>query len=227
MVGALAALYGVVARRHDHGPGRPLPNALTAVRGAAAAILFGMYAADAYPSLWVLAAAAAAVEASDWLDGRIARRGGNSAFGAVWDMENDAAFTLALALVVYSATSAPWVVLLVGAMRYLYVLMWRYVVEPTVVPRAYKVYAKVTAATIVVTLIVVLMPIVDERLRAAAIGTVLAMQGVSFAWDLLLQRRELRARRGRGGPRTGRARRERDATGEKRDSRSASRQVSS
>lgn len=190
--------------RNHHGSGAAggaaprghwIPDALTAGRGVAAvAVLVMLPQVAQWPGgmVWAVGSALAVVELTDFFDGRLARRFGPSAFGALWDMENDALFTLSLSLFVYLRYGIAPFVLLLGLMRYLYVLIWRFNSDPVTVSPAYKLFAKTTAAAIVVTLIVAVAPILPDWLRAAALAVVLGMQLVSFGWDLGLQYRAVR-----------------------------------
>ena len=196
---ALLTLSVVSHRALDGQIGAPLPNVLTATRGAAAVAVFAslpIIVAQGEVSgrmLWLLAAAFAAVEITDFFDGRLARRaaasGGSSVFGATWDMENDALFTLSLSLFHHHIHRVGAFVVAIGLMRYVYVLVWHVDGDPPTVTPAYKRFARTTAATIVVTMIAVVTPIFDSRFRVMALAVVLSMQVVSFAWDLLLQHR--------------------------------------
>lgn len=177
------------------GPAHWIPDALTAVRGTAAvALLWALPAVGQWSAgtVWAVGSTLALVELTDFFDGRAARRFGPSAFGAVWDMENDALFTLSLSLLVYLRYGVAPLVLLLGLMRYLYVLVWRFDSDPITVSPAYKRFAKTTAAAIVVTLIVTVAPLVPSQVRRMALAVVLVMQLVSFGWDLILQYRALR-----------------------------------
>lgn len=185
----------------SRGPVSWIPDTVTAVRGVAAvALLWVLPAAGQWSAgtVWAVGWALALVELTDFFDGRLARRFGPSAFGAVWDMENDALFTLSLSLLVYLHYGMAPFVLLLGLMRYLYVLVWRFDGDPITVSPAYKRFAKTTAAAIVVTLIVAVAPTVPSGVRRAALSVVLGMQLMSFGWDLVLQYRALR----RAGRRT-------------------------
>ncbi|WP_019625454.1 CDP-alcohol phosphatidyltransferase family protein [Thioalkalivibrio sp. ALJT] len=113
-------------------PGRRGPgpaNRVTLVRAALtaplAALVFMAPAADTLLALWVIALAALAL-LLDGVDGAVARRSGSStAYGARFDMELDAAMILALALLAWQLTPVgPWVVL-IGLMRYIFVLAAR------------------------------------------------------------------------------------------------------
>lgn len=111
------------------GPG----NRITLLRAAlaapvgSAALLAPVPGALAHESLalWVTVLALL-VLLLDGLDGAVARRSGTtSAFGARFDMELDAALILALSVLAWQPGPAgPWV-LLIGAMRYLFVLAGR------------------------------------------------------------------------------------------------------
>ena len=62
--------------------------------------------------------------ALDGLDGRLARRSGQSSkFGAAFDMETDAFMTAVASLVAVEVGCVGWWMLLVGAMRYVFVLV--------------------------------------------------------------------------------------------------------
>jgi phosphatidylglycerophosphate synthase len=191
VLASMATLFVAARVLLPGGTGHPLPNSLTALRAVAAvAVLAAVPAiATAPETLLTVALLLALVETTDFCDGRLARRLGASEFGASWDMESDAIFTLSLSLLLRAAYGVPVFLLLLGLMRYLYVLLWRYVTDPVAVPRGYKRFARVTAATIVVTMIVVVAPVIPSWLRLTALSVVLSMQVVSFGWDLLLQRR--------------------------------------
>lgn len=190
--------------RNHHGSGAAggaaprghwIPDALTAGRGVAAVavlVMLPQVAQWSVGTVWAVGSALAVVELTDFFDGRLARRFGPSAFGALWDMENDALFTLSISLLVYLRYGVAPFVLLLELMRYLYVLIWRFDSDPVTVSPAYKLFAKTTAAAIVVTLIVAVAPILPEWLRTAALAVVLGMQLVSFGWDLVLQYRAVR-----------------------------------
>lgn len=198
IAGALGALFLLGRRVHPDGAGPAMANLLTATRVVVAVALVGIVVVTAYvpeaaaalrSSLgWYLVGMLLVVELTDLLDGHVARRLNAGAFGATWDMESDAAYALALSLAVRHVHEAPVFVLLIGLLRYLYVLLWHYDREPTAVPRAYKLFAKTTTAILVTTLILALLPPVGDTLRAVSLLVVLGLQLVSFGWDLVLQR---------------------------------------
>lgn len=196
---AVALLFLFGKQRHPDGSGPAIPNLLTTTRLIAAVLVLALTAADTvYPIVgrmirssvgWILVAALLVVELTDFFDGRLARRMDSGGFGAVWDMENDVVYALALSLLLRHVHEVAIFVLLIGTMRFLYVLLWHYESEPATVPRVYKLYAKTTAALIATTLIVAVVPIVGPRLRTGALAGILVMQMISFGWDLVLQRR--------------------------------------
>jgi phosphatidylglycerophosphate synthase len=110
-------------------PSRPAfgaANAITLGRSALIAILAGhaVEPPDARDAAWWIAAALAATALLlDGVDGWVARRRrAASAFGARFDMEVDALAALVLSCVLWQAgTAGPWI-LLIGALRYLFVL---------------------------------------------------------------------------------------------------------
>ena len=173
---------------------RSLADLLTASRGIGAALLF-LWAAliPYYPDLtgpgwrWSLVAFLAAVEATDFFDGRVARRRGSRRFGAVWDMENDALFIFALTLVGWIYLGFPVWALLIGLMRYAYFLIFRTTGDPPGYPAAYKWFAKSVAALIALSLLVAYLPELGETATRLLLAPVLSLQLISFGWDLLLQ----------------------------------------
>lgn len=104
------------------------PNGVTTVRLALLALVCGLLAAesisDPMPSrAWLAAALAALAIGLDGLDGWLARRyGPDTAFGARYDMETDAALILAMSAYVVAAGRLDAWILLSGLMRYAFVV---------------------------------------------------------------------------------------------------------
>lgn len=127
MLLALAGIGGLFLLRAHLPTGRLGPaNRVTLGRGILALPLPALALhpeALAGPGAWLPSALAAAVLLLDGVDGWLARRTGSSSpFGARFDMELDALVLLALSLLVWRADLAgPWV-LLIGAMRYAFVV---------------------------------------------------------------------------------------------------------
>ncbi|MFP4484019.1 MAG: CDP-alcohol phosphatidyltransferase family protein [Spirochaetota bacterium] len=209
--GAFAALFVAVGRRHPQGNGVALPNILTAIRLVAAVALFALLGACSIdPDVgtllrgrggYALVGLLATVELTDYFDGRLARRYRSSTFGAVWDMQTDAVFGAALTLMARHVIGMPAFVLIIGLLPYVYSLAWLPYYghmrrtsgrgvgghrEPhkSDVQRWYE---KTTTAVLVVTLITVLAPPLPQGLREIALLGVLALQVVSFGWDIATQ----------------------------------------
>ncbi len=196
---AIAGLFQLGYRLHPDGAGSVVPNALTASRaGAAVALLvfvvLRLLSAGREPiveaaAAWWIAGSLGVVVLTDFFDGRLARRAGSGRFGATWDMECDSVFAIALALYLRVAFHVTPLVLAIGLMRYLYVLLFRYDSDPAIVPRGYKLFAKVVTALIVTGMIVATAPVLSSAARLGIVVFLLFLQLLSFGWDLLLQRR--------------------------------------
>lgn len=195
--GAMALLFAFASRTHPDGPGPRLPNALTSVRTVAAVlVLVALAVATVVPAVgelahgaagWWIVGALLLVELTDFFDGRLARWAKAGRFGSLWDMENDALFAVALTLANRHTQGVGAFVLLIGLMRYLYVLLWHHERTPASAPRIQKLFSKTATAFLVTTLIVVLAPAIGPRFRTVSLVVALTMQIVSFAWDLYLQ----------------------------------------
>ncbi|WP_018168522.1 CDP-alcohol phosphatidyltransferase family protein [Thioalkalivibrio sp. ALMg9] len=114
--------------RDGRGPGPA--NRVTLLRAALTAPLGALVfvppaTGDPLLALWVIALAGLAL-LLDGLDGAVARRTDSAtAFGARFDMELDAAMILALSVLAWQMTAVgPWVIL-IGLMRYAFVLAAR------------------------------------------------------------------------------------------------------
>ncbi len=145
---------------------------------------------------WGLVALAAVAAALDAVDGVLARRSGlASAFGARFDMETDAAFTLLLCALVWQAGQAgPWV-LAAGLMRYAFVAAaaaWPWLGAPLLPSRRRQAVCVVQIASLVVCLAPVVPPAGAALLAAASLG----LLSMSFAIDVhhLAQARRLERR---------------------------------
>ena len=194
-VAETAALYGILAlivwRRipADHpGPGLGPANRVTLARAAlvlpvAALVLQpGIQALDrAY--WWTLALATAAM-ALDFLDGWVARATGTStAFGARFDMEVDALLLIALSVLVWRSGKVGAWVILIGAIRYVFVAsawVWSELGGP--LPESFR--RKTVCVVQGVALIVCLAPVVPAPLATAAAALALAALVYSFAVDV-------------------------------------------
>ncbi|WP_159594261.1 CDP-alcohol phosphatidyltransferase family protein [Hydrogenophaga sp. BPS33] len=136
------------------------------------------------PAVWWLVVVATATALLDAVDGALARRTGlSSVFGARFDMETDAAFTLVLcALVLQAGQAGPWV-LASGLMRYTFVAAarhWPWLSAP-LAPSKRRQTVCVVQITV---LIVCLGPIVPPWLASALAALGLALLTLSFATDV-------------------------------------------
>lgn len=136
------------------------------------------------PAAWWLVVIATVTALLDAVDGALARRSGlASAFGARFDMETDAAFTLVLcALVLQAGQAGPWV-LASGLMRYAFVAAsrpwpWLAGALPPSRRRQMVCVVQITA------LIICLGPIVPPWLAASLAAFGLALLSLSFAIDV-------------------------------------------
>lgn len=156
---------------------------------AAAAALLGEAVPAAPPSAaavggWVLIVSATLIAVLDAADGALARRQGlASAFGARFDMETDAAFTLVLSALVWQAGQAGAWVLASGLMRYAFVAAarafpWLAAPLPPSRRRQAVCVVQITA------LIVCLGPIVPPAMATAIAALSLLLLAASFAIDI-------------------------------------------
>lgn len=133
---------------------------------------------------WWLTGLALLALGLDGLDGWLARRlGESSAFGARFDMEVDAALIMVLsAAVLLSGDLGPWVLLL-GAMRYGFVLsasIWPWLAAP--LPPSFR--RKLVCVWQVGALVVAIMPLTGLLARQIVLLTALAGLVYSFAVDV-------------------------------------------
>lgn len=198
---AMLVLYRAAKHFHPDGTGSLFPNLLTTSRVAAGClILIALAVSEVAAAVLSIAHTNAAyllvgvlllVELTDLFDGYVARRRPHGAFGGVWDMESDSVFAIALALGLRQAHGVGFHVVLIGLMKYLYVLLSRFDGDPPVFPKAYKMFAKFVAAVVVTSLILGYAPLWSSAsgiaVRNVTYAVVLALQTASFAWDLVLR----------------------------------------
>jgi phosphatidylglycerophosphate synthase len=168
------------------GPGLGLANRVTLTRAALALPLLALalLAADlGVAARWWIIALATAVLVLDGVDGRVARRTGtDTAFGARFDMELDAALIMALAVLVWQSGRVGAWVLLIGLMRYAFVAAGR--VWPALtrdLPPSIR--RKVVCVVQGVVLLVALGPIIPGWMAVTVCAIGLAALGYSFAVD--------------------------------------------
>ncbi|MGK9166834.1 CDP-alcohol phosphatidyltransferase family protein [Inquilinus limosus] len=148
------------------------------------AALMGTAAPDE-DCLWLIAGFATLALALDGVDGWAARRSGlSSRFGARFDMEADAFFVLVLSVLAWQWGKVGSWVLLIGAMRYLYVLAgaaWPWLRAP--VPDS--VARKIVCVIQILALIACLAPPVPPAVAAILAASALALLCWSFGRDIL------------------------------------------
>lgn len=132
---------------------------------------------------WWLVGIASLVLLLDGVDGWIARRNGcSSAFGARFDMELDALLLLALSVLVWHSGQAGAWVLLIGAMRYVFVAAgWLLPALREPLPEAFR--RKVACVIQGVVLVGCLAPLVPPLLATVAAALALMVLLWSFALD--------------------------------------------
>jgi phosphatidylglycerophosphate synthase len=195
-----AALIWRALGRRSHPHARfGAANRVTLARMALAAMLAALLGEAvpqpplaALPAAWWIVVAATATALLDAVDGALARRSGlASDFGARFDMETDAAFTLVLCALVLQAGQAGAWVLAAGLMRYAFVAAaraWPWLAAPLPPSRRRQTVCVVQ----ITTLIVCLGPVVPPALASVLAATSVALLAASFAVDV---RRLAHARR--------------------------------
>jgi phosphatidylglycerophosphate synthase len=175
----------------EHGFLRPADK-VTAVRLATAVIpLVGI--ALGYGSFGLIPALALLLgEATDFIDGYLARRSAPSDFGAFWDAEVDAFFMLSLSLGAVEIVGVPPVVAAAGAFRYAFYFGFLPLPAPTRAPKAFVWFAKSACAVSAVLLSLVFLPFIPQAIVSAFAVTAVAILAASFCWESLLRFREYR-----------------------------------
>jgi len=189
------AVYGVLATlvlwtfpAGLPGPGVGAANRVTLAR---AAITMPVFALALLPgtlsetALWWVIALSTVAMVLDGVDGHVARRTGTqSAFGARFDMELDAALIMALCVLLWRSGKVGAWVLLIGLMRYAFVTAgWRWPALQAELPPSFR--RKLVCVVQGVALLVGLGPIVPLRLAVWGNAVALAMLGWSFGVDVL------------------------------------------
>lgn len=185
-----AGLGGLVLWTVPHqmpGPGMGAANRVTLGRAALAVPVFALSilpGALGELGAWCVIALSTVVLVLDGFDGRIARRTRTeTAFGARFDMELDAALIMALSVLVWrSGRVGPWV-LLIGLMRYGFVgASWVVPALRRELPPSLR--RKVGAVVQGIVLLVALGPIIPVRMAVAVAAAGLALLSYSFAVDV-------------------------------------------
>ncbi|CUA92287.1 Phosphatidylglycerophosphate synthase [Pannonibacter indicus] len=186
----LLAVFGLVLRGLVHHQFHKFgaANTVTAIRAAmvslvAAVVLFAEMHRAGVEVHWTLAGLAGLALALDGLDGYLARRlHQESDLGARFDMEVDAFLILCLSAAVWQLDKAgPWV-LLIGLMRYGFVLA-QYVQRRLAAPLPPSFRRKLVCVVQVAALCVLLLPFVTAPLSVWIAAVALTALAWSFAVD--------------------------------------------
>jgi phosphatidylglycerophosphate synthase len=190
--GLLFAVERGLAAHHPH-PRLGTANRITLVRAAIACLIAARAIEPASldsPERWLLAAIAGTALMLDGADGWAARRQGlASAFGARFDMEVDAFAILVLAVTVVKAQAAPYWVLAIGGMRYLYLaaaLAFPLLRQPLPPRRVADRRRKTIAVVQSVGLMIALVPATLAGWAAVTCATALGLLAYSFAADIVI-----------------------------------------
>jgi phosphatidylglycerophosphate synthase len=188
----LYALMAVLILRQmpvtQPGPGIGVANRVTLARATlvlpVAVLTLQPGALALERSYWWIIALGTVAMALDRTDGRVARRTGTtSAFGARFDMELDTFLLLALSVLVWQSGKVGAWVILIGALRYLFVvggLFWSVLTGE--LPSSER--RKIVCAVEGVVLLVCLGPIVPASLAGVVAAGALAALVYSFAADV-------------------------------------------
>lgn len=185
---ALTALRGLWLFYPHHALG--MCNIVTLGRAAMVAVLAAVLVSPSAldgGSAWFVVTIAAVTLALDGFDGWLARSSGLvSDFGARFDMEVDALFALILAVAVWQLDKVGIWVLLLGTMRYLYVLAtyvwpWMNAPLPENVMRR-KTVCVIQISTLIILLAPIIVPPVSVVLAAIATGTLIWSFAADIVW---------------------------------------------
>jgi phosphatidylglycerophosphate synthase len=170
-------------------------NWVTAARALYTACLIGYALAALWrgvapsPSLrWLWLIGALGALALDGVDGRLARHfGQESAFGARFDMETDAATLFGLSLLVWlSGQAGPWV-LASGLMRYIFVVagwLWPDLAAPLPPKKRRQAVCVAQIAVLILALAPPISPVVAAPLCLVALAVLSYSFAVDIAWLL-------------------------------------------
>lgn len=126
-----------------------------------------------------------AAEASDYLDGVLARRVGPTAFGEFWDAEIDAFFMGALSVAAVVRLEAPDWVLVAGAVRYAFHFL--FLPLPARSTPLFRRFAKIACAVAAIALIGLFVPGLPESVEIAFSALSVAILSVSFGWEVSIR----------------------------------------
>jgi len=188
-VALYSAMAGLILRyipRNRPGPGIGDANRITLGRATLVVTVTTVAVAAGPltgPGYWWMLLLAASAMILDGVDGRVARTTGTEGeFGARFDMEIDALLILALSVLVWQSGKVEGWVLLIGSLRYLFVLaglLWPPLRE-SLPPRSGR---KTICVVQSVVLVACIAPIIPSTLATPAAVVALLLLVYSFARD--------------------------------------------
>jgi phosphatidylglycerophosphate synthase len=131
---------------------------------------------------------------TDLADGALARARGASPVGAALDMETDAHFIFLLSVLLYQGSDYGAWILLIGAIRYLFLFPFALLRGSPDFPPAFRVLAKSVCVVAVVTLLLALSTLVPAALHRALNLASLGLLLVSFLGESAYRIRATRSR---------------------------------
>ncbi|MBI3709449.1 MAG: CDP-alcohol phosphatidyltransferase family protein [Proteobacteria bacterium] len=186
LIAYIAACFIILRGLGAHAPhvAFGLANRITLVRVAIVCLIVGLAISDTAMSAWAVVVAALIAIGLDGVDGAVARHHGTqSAFGARFDMEVDAALILSLAAALVNSGKVGAWILLAGALRYLFVAAGRMLpwLAAPLPPRRRR---QAICVIQELALAAALLPIADAAAATAIAGIVLVLTASSFAIDI-------------------------------------------
>ena len=180
-------LLAWLAVKHDAAPMFGAANAVTLARGVLALDLLALVGSPPSAVLaWSIVVLALLALVLDGVDGRVARRRGEtSAFGARFDMETDALLILVLAALAWSHGKAGAWILLAGALRYVFVaagLVMPWLAAPLPPSRRRQAVCVVQIASLILCLAPFVAPPSSAVIGFAGLVALLASFAVDVAW---------------------------------------------
>lgn len=185
---ALAGVLLVTLPEDLPGPGLGPANRITLARAAMVMPVFGLALVPGPIGTlvlwWVIGLSTLAMVLDGW-DGRVARRtGSQTAFGARFDLELDAALMMALSVLVWRTDRVGAWVLLTGLMRYAFVAAgWMWPALQAELPPSFR--RKAVCVIQGIALLVALGPVIPGIVATSVAAFGLAALTYSFAVDVV------------------------------------------
>lgn len=196
LVASIAITCGVVRHfwKTQQSPGAFGPaNTITLCRNFLVAVIINILLFNYGPhESMLIASLSISILIMDGLDGYVARKLNIcSDFGARFDMESDAFFILVLCIATISVYGAPYWIILIGAMRYLYVL-GQYFYQPLNLPVRDRYSRKVFCVIQIVALVLPFTEVLQKGIWELLLLVSLMLLAFSFARDIVDQIKDSR-----------------------------------